>query len=59
VDELSVLVGPMVIGGRGAPTLADGEGFIEEFPALSLAGAERIDDGVLLRWLVENADRDQ
>jgi len=59
VDELSVFVGPIVIGGRGAPTLADGEGFIEEFPALSLAGAERIDDGVLLRWLVENADRDQ
>jgi len=57
VDELSVFVGPMVIGGRDAPTLADGEGFVGEFPALSLAGVEPIDDGVLLRWLVEDVGR--
>ncbi|WP_121821462.1 2,5-diamino-6-(ribosylamino)-4(3H)-pyrimidinone 5'-phosphate reductase [Halostella salina] len=56
VDELSVFVGPTVIGGRDAPTLADGEGFVEEFPALSLSGVERIDDGVLLRWTVEKSD---
>jgi 2,5-diamino-6-(ribosylamino)-4(3H)-pyrimidinone 5'-phosphate reductase len=50
VDELTVFVGPMIIGGRDAPTLADGEGFIEEFPSLSLADVERVDEGVLLRW---------
>jgi len=52
VDELTVFVGPTVIGGRDAPTLADGEGFIDEFPALQLDGVERMDGGVLLRWSV-------
>jgi len=50
VDELSVFVGPMVIGGRDAPTLADGDGFLEEFPDLELIGVERMDGGVLLQW---------
>jgi 2,5-diamino-6-(ribosylamino)-4(3H)-pyrimidinone 5'-phosphate reductase len=50
VDELSVFVGSMVIGGREAPTLADGEGFLEEFPELHLDGTDRIDDGVLLQY---------
>jgi 2,5-diamino-6-(ribosylamino)-4(3H)-pyrimidinone 5'-phosphate reductase len=54
VDELSVYVGSMVIGGRDAPTLADGEGFTDDLPRLSLLGVERIDDGVLLQWLVED-----
>ncbi|AFZ73951.1 2,5-diamino-6-(ribosylamino)-4(3H)-pyrimidinone 5'-phosphate reductase [Natronobacterium gregoryi] len=50
VDELRVFVGPTVIGGRDAPTLADGEGFVEDFPTLDLEGVERIGDGVLLTW---------
>ena len=50
VDELSVYVGPFVIGGRDAPTLVDGEGFLEDFPALSLESVERVDDGVLLSY---------
>jgi 2,5-diamino-6-(ribosylamino)-4(3H)-pyrimidinone 5'-phosphate reductase len=54
VDELSTYVGNLVIGGRDAPTLADGEGFIEEFPALSLDSVERVDDGVLLEWTVRD-----
>ncbi|MFB6229254.1 MAG: 2,5-diamino-6-(ribosylamino)-4(3H)-pyrimidinone 5'-phosphate reductase [Halobacteriales archaeon] len=58
VDELSVYVGPTVIGGRDAPTLVDGEGFTEDLPRLSLLGVERIDDGVLLQWLVESDDPD-
>ncbi|EMA44631.1 2,5-diamino-6-(ribosylamino)-4(3H)-pyrimidinone 5'-phosphate reductase [Halobiforma nitratireducens] len=53
VDELRAFVGPTVIGGRDAPTLADGEGFVEEFPTLALEGVERIDDGVLLTWRVD------
>jgi len=50
VDECSVFVGPQVIGGRDAPTLADGEGFVEEFPELSLRDVERLDGGVVLYW---------
>lgn len=53
VDELSVFVGPLIIGGRDAPTLVDGEGFLEAFPALELTGVERMDEGVLLRWTPE------
>jgi len=34
VDELSVYVAPKIIGGRDAPTLADGEGFVDDFPEL-------------------------
>ena len=52
VDELSVFVGGMIIGGREAPTLADGEGFVDDFPALELESVERLDDGVVLRWSV-------
>ncbi|PSP88776.1 2,5-diamino-6-(ribosylamino)-4(3H)-pyrimidinone 5'-phosphate reductase [Halobacteriales archaeon QS_4_66_20] len=52
VDRLSVFVGPIVIGGRDAPTLADGDGFVDEFPALRLAEVRRIDDGVLLVYEV-------
>ncbi len=51
VDELTVFVGPKIIGGRDAPTLADGDGFVDDFPALSLADVERLDGGVLLRWV--------
>jgi 2,5-diamino-6-(ribosylamino)-4(3H)-pyrimidinone 5'-phosphate reductase len=50
VDELSTFVGPTVIGGREAPTLADGEGFVEEFFELDLTSVDRMDRGVLLRW---------
>jgi 2,5-diamino-6-(ribosylamino)-4(3H)-pyrimidinone 5'-phosphate reductase len=52
VEELSVFVAPQIIGGRGAPTLADGDGFITEFPDLELQSVERLDDGVLLGWTV-------
>ena len=53
VDELSVYVGSTIVGGRDAPTLVDGEGFVEEFPVLSLTDVERLDDGVLLGYVVE------
>ena len=54
VDELCVFVGPQIIGGRDAPTLADGDGFVEDFPALTLEAVERLDDGVVLRWQVRS-----
>jgi 2,5-diamino-6-(ribosylamino)-4(3H)-pyrimidinone 5'-phosphate reductase len=50
VDELSVYVGSLVVGGREAPTLVDGDGFVDDFPRLDLTGVERVDDGVLLRY---------
>ena len=53
VDELSVFVGSQLIGGRDAPTLADGDGFTENFPALTLDDIERLDDGVVLEYTVE------
>jgi 2,5-diamino-6-(ribosylamino)-4(3H)-pyrimidinone 5'-phosphate reductase len=58
VDELFTCIGNVVIGGRDAPTPADGEGFINEadFPTLVLKNAERIDEGILLHWIVKKED---
>lgn len=50
VDELSVYVAPSIVGGRDAPTLADGEGFTSDFPDLDLESVERLDDGVVLEY---------
>lgn len=52
VDELTTYVGPLVVGGRDAPTLVDGVGFVDEFPRLELKSLERIDEGALLHWEV-------
>ena len=55
VDELTVYVGSTLIGGRDAPTLVDGDGFTPpDFVDLALEDVERIDDGVLLAYDVEN-----
>lgn len=55
VDELWVYVGNMIIGGRSAPTLADGDGLsaAEPFVRLELVSAAPCDEGVLLHWRVE------
>lgn len=52
VDELIVYVGNLLIGGKDAPTLIDGEGFCREFPRLKLCSAEALGDGVILKWRV-------
>jgi 2,5-diamino-6-(ribosylamino)-4(3H)-pyrimidinone 5'-phosphate reductase len=52
IDRLTVYVGSLVIGGREAPTLADGEGFVDGFPRLSLEAVDRVDDGVVLKYVV-------
>jgi riboflavin biosynthesis pyrimidine reductase len=60
IDEVSVLVAPLVDGRIGTPTLfdADGEGF--EPHRLALEGVERRAGDVLwLRYRVEVADRPQ
>ena len=55
VDRLTVFVGSVIIGGRDAPTLADGDGFTDadSFPKLSLTDVDRLDDGVVLGYDVE------
>jgi 2,5-diamino-6-(ribosylamino)-4(3H)-pyrimidinone 5'-phosphate reductase len=53
VDRLSMYVGACIIGGRDAPTLADGDGFLDGFVDLSLDAVRRLDDGVVLEWDVE------
>jgi 2,5-diamino-6-(ribosylamino)-4(3H)-pyrimidinone 5'-phosphate reductase len=50
VDALSVYVGSEIIGGRSAPTLVDGEGFVSDPPQLELVDVDRVDDGVLLLY---------
>ncbi|ESP87651.1 dihydrofolate reductase family protein [Candidatus Halobonum tyrrellensis] len=52
VDELTLYVGSLLVGGRDAPTLADGEGFVDGFADLELVEVERLDDGVLLSYRV-------
>jgi 2,5-diamino-6-(ribosylamino)-4(3H)-pyrimidinone 5'-phosphate reductase len=55
VDELTCFIGNMIIGGSSAPTLADGEGFVDKsvFTRLSLDRIERMDHGALLFWTVK------
>ncbi len=55
VDEIYTYIGSIVIGGKDAPTLADGPGWITEaeFARLILADVARLDDGILLHWNVE------
>ena len=56
VDEFTVFVGSLVIGGRDAPTPVDGEGAsdMDELIDLELKEHERMDDGLLLRYGVDN-----
>lgn len=50
VDRLTLYIGNQVIGGRDAPTLVDGEGFVEDYPSPTLVSVDRIDEGVVLEW---------
>lgn len=54
VDEISMFIGNIIIGGEDAPTLADGQGFIreDEFCRMKLIGAEPVEDGLLVRWKI-------
>ena len=54
VDEIYTFVGNLIIGGATAPTFTDGEGFSEaELLGLELISAEKIEEGVLLKWKVK------
>jgi 2,5-diamino-6-(ribosylamino)-4(3H)-pyrimidinone 5'-phosphate reductase len=56
VDEIYTFIGNIIIGGKDAPTLADGPGFVNEsdFCRLTLLEARKIEQGVLLHWNVEH-----
>lgn len=54
VDEYLVFVGPLIIGGGGAPSPVDGEGRDgEKALGLRFIGHEQLGDGVLLRYAVD------
>lgn len=55
VDEIYTFIGNIVIGGKDAPTLVDGTGFVKEpeFCRLTLLESRKIEDGILLHWKVE------
>jgi 2,5-diamino-6-(ribosylamino)-4(3H)-pyrimidinone 5'-phosphate reductase len=55
VDRYCVFVGSMIVGGRNAPTPADGEGFpAEGIARLKLVACERMGNGVLLTYEVDH-----
>ncbi|MDY0266607.1 MAG: 2,5-diamino-6-(ribosylamino)-4(3H)-pyrimidinone 5'-phosphate reductase [Methanimicrococcus sp.] len=54
-DELKIFVGNLIIGGKTAPTFADGIGFSEDqIQKLKLESAEIIEDGILLTWKTQS-----
>ncbi len=59
VDEIYTYIGAVILGGEQAPTLVDGIGFSRRKQAtgLELISIEKIDDGVLLKWRVEQNPR--
>jgi len=54
VDEIYSYIGNIIIGGKDAPTFADGAGCVKEaeFCRLVLIEAHRMDNGILLHWKV-------
>lgn len=52
VDEIYTFIGNIIIGGKTAPTLVDGDGCAGEFCRLALISCERLEEGVLIRWKV-------
>lgn len=58
VDEVYTFVGNLIIGGKIAPTFTDGEGFTEsELLGLELLSAEKVEEGVLLKWKVKEKNK--
>jgi len=58
VDEIYTFIGNIIIGGKDAPTLADGDGFIKEsdFCRLTLLESHRMESGILLHWAVNKKE---
>ena len=54
VDEIYTFIGNMIIGGKSAPTLVDGDGFLSDFCKLSLLSCEILENGILIKWKVSS-----
>lgn len=55
VDEIYTFVGNIIIGGKTAPTLVDGEGYASDFCKLTLISCEVLEEGVLIKWKVQSS----
>ena len=53
VDEIYTFIGNIILGGRSAPTLVDGDGFVSDFCKLSLISCEILEEGVIMKWKVQ------
>ncbi len=55
VDEFNVFVGSIIIGGKGSPTPADGEGFLSlaDVARLELVAHTELGEGLLLEYVVK------
>jgi 2,5-diamino-6-(ribosylamino)-4(3H)-pyrimidinone 5'-phosphate reductase len=52
VDDIYVYIGPMIIGGKYTPSMADGEGIRSESDTINLEIAEvsKLNDGILVHY---------
>ena len=52
VDELSVFIAPIIIGGKNSPTLAGGEGALspQKIIKMRLVESKKLGDGILLKF---------
>ena len=58
LDEMFVTVCPKIVGGAGAPSPVDGDGYApSDFPALRLLGSRQIGDEIYLRYAVKRVAR--
>jgi len=55
VDEVYTFVGNIIIGGKTAPTLVDGEGYASDFCKLTLISCEVLEEGVLIKWKFQSS----
>ena len=57
VDELHLTICPIILGGRNAPTLADGVGFesLAKAATLQLKSRRRVGDELFLRYLISSS----
>ncbi len=54
VDVIYTFIGNIIIGGKTAPTLVDGDGGISATCKLELISCETLDEGILIKWKIIN-----
>lgn len=55
VDEIYTFIGNIILGGKNAPTLVDGEGCTDVACKLELMSCEKLEEGMLVRWNVQDS----